>query len=43
MSQSKRELIKATLIAGLVSANKSNPFWSRSDAMISLNIFRGNK
>ncbi len=29
-------------IEGLKSANKGNPFWSRSDAMSLLNITRNN-
>ena len=36
MSQSKAAVFNATIKQGLASANRSNPFWSKSDAMQSL-------
>lgn len=38
MSKEKSDIIRATLCAGLASANRGNPFWSKSDAMQALAI-----
>ena len=43
MSQAKRNKYYLSAIEGLKSANKGNPFWSRSDAMQTLNMARGIK
>ena len=42
MSNTKRNLIAATLKAGLASANRGNPFWNRSDAMQTFHYFHKN-
>ncbi len=42
MNTTKRNIVKATLISGLVSANKGNPFWTKADAMQTLALFKKN-
>lgn len=38
----QQKTIFNTARAGLASANKGNPFWSKSDAMQLLNLIRNN-
>ncbi len=42
MSIIKKDLFLTTAISGLKSANKHNPFWSKSDAMALINVTRKN-
>jgi len=43
MSNSKKNLMLATVKSGLSSANKGNPFWSKRDAFQLLNLTRKNQ
>lgn len=40
MSYSKQTIWAKTLNDGLASANRGNPFWTKSQAMQSINQFR---
>jgi len=42
-TQSRQQQARRTIINGLISANRGNPFWSKADAMQSLNLFRYNE
>ncbi len=42
MPITKNDSMYLTALAGLISANKGNPFWSQSDAMQLLNMTRKN-
>jgi hypothetical protein len=40
MSYTKKQIWAKTLNQGLASANRQNPFWSKSEAMQSINQLR---
>lgn len=42
-TQQRQRQARRTIINGLISANKGNPFWSKADAMQSLNLLRYNE